>query len=1093
MAPQRGRGTLRDEVNAFPVQAAKVQPPPLRDDILARDRLLDWLHAKIHQRLVLVIAEAGYGKTTLLADFATRTRLRTLWYRLDEDDRDWVTVMHHLVAAGREHDAGFAPRTAGMLSDTGVAGPSREAVVDAYLRELPSIADHGLILILDDFHLVDESADVKAIAKELLARAPERVSIVIASRRTPTIPIARLRAAGEVAELRTDDLRFDANETARLFSETYKRPLEPDVLRDLSARTEGWAASLQLVQAALRDRSPLEIRRFVRNLTGADQELYDYLAEEVVGDLPDDLQQFLMRTSILQVVTPELAEIVTGLSAADVRRLTTLAERYSLLSRRGSVQRDHLRYHPLVRDFLEDRLEREDGRQSITDLHRTVAEATESNDWRTACYHYSVIGDTAAIGRTIDGAVEEIIARGDVSIADAFLGSAVSPGTPGIEAIRSRSELRRGLLTQALERALATRDTNPDSSVALTTLASIAFNVGAFDLAESTARQLADLSTDDERGLLATALVALVRVSVDAGLDSSLSRLSDLRRSQQTRGDFAYEATTLLNMAVIHKVQGDTVRALATTDAAMGLIASDRHSVAMAAIRSVRAWALAHNGDLAASRIAYQEALADVEEAGRGEPILEACEIETWYGSEDRALALLEDAEPYVTRLDALEQMYLTYAAQLAIRRRDVDKAVELVEKFRIGEVGLVVAGMAQQLSIKCHLAFLRSDSTAKGLAGRAIELARGQGAHLWTELDRLWLDTEPGSDGLNRTIERLALVDPAYLSIAAERIVDCFDRIGPAALAIVEKEVASRPERWRARLREEVDEGKSGAILASRLLEIVGETEDVVRLRRFSRKARRHADPQLGKALARRLAPLVTVEDQGRVAVRIGTRHVEGTAIRRKVLTLMCYLITRPRSSATRDEVLDTLWPEFEPTVALNSLNQTVYFLRRVFEPAYREDTSPGYVRHESDVVWLDRQLVRSRSQRCVDFIKGLPPRPSPEQVAELVATYQGLFALDFAYEDWAVAYRESLHSAFLQVVERAVAEDSATGHFERGITVARRVLSIDPNAEQVELSLLRMLRVSGAHAAAAEQYAHYAHALRESLGIEPPPLDAL
>ena len=169
------------------------------------------------------------------------------------------------------------------------------------------------------------------------------------------------------------------------------------------------------MQAALRDRSPLEIRRFVRNLSGADQELYDYLAEEVIGDLPDDLQQFLMRTSILQVVTPDLAGIVTALPAPEVRRLTTQAERYSLLSRRGSEQRDHLRYHPLVRDFLEDRLERESGgRDAITALHRTVAEASETGDWRTACYHYSVIGDTAAIGRTIDGAVEEIIARGDV-------------------------------------------------------------------------------------------------------------------------------------------------------------------------------------------------------------------------------------------------------------------------------------------------------------------------------------------------------------------------------------------------------------------------------------------------------------------------------------------------------------------------------------------------------------------------------------------------------------------------------------------------------------------------------------------------------
>jgi two-component SAPR family response regulator len=108
-------------------------------------------------------------------------------------------------------------------------------------------------------------------------------------------------------------------------------------------------------------------------------------------------------------------------------------------------------------------------------------------------------------------------------------------------------------------------------------------------------------------------------------------------------------------------------------------------------------------------------------------------------------------------------------------------------------------------------------------------------------------------------------------------------------------------------------------------------------------------------------------------------------------------------------------------------------------------------------------------------------------------VAMYQGPFALDFAYEDWAVTYRDALHASYLHVVETAVAGDSATGHFDRGISLARRVLAIDPEAEHVELSLLRMLRLSGAHAAAAEQYAHYSHVLRESLGMEPPPLDAL
>ena len=105
----------------------------------------------------------------------------------------------------------------------------------------------------------------------------------------------------------------------------------------------------------------------------------------------------------------------------------------------------------------------------------------------------------------------------------------------------------------------------------------------------------------------------------------------------------------------------------------------------------------------------------------------------------------------------------------------------------------------------------------------------------------------------------------------------------------------------------------------------------------------------------------------------------------------------------------------------------------------------------------------------------------------------YTGRFALDFEYEDWAAPYRDSLHASYLQVVERALAADLGTGHFDRGIRVARRALDVDPGAEPVEVSLLRLYRASGAHAAAAEQYAHYATTLREQLGIEPPPLESL
>ena len=277
-------------------------------------------------------------------------------------------------------------------------------------------------------------------------------------------------------------------------------------------------------------------------------------------------------------------------------------------------------------------------------------------------------------------------------------------------------------------------------------------------------------------------------------------------------------------------------------------------------------------------------------------------------------------------------------------------------------------------------------------------------------------------------------------------------------------------------------------------MLEYIGDRSDIARLRGFAKRQRKvRGASGLGRRLSRQLADRVMVEDQGRVAIVIGDREVSGSSFRRKVLALLCYLLTRSEMSSTRDQVLEGLWPDMDPADALNSLNQTVYFLRRVIEEDYVDDLSPGYVHHESDLIWLDPELITSRSNQCRALMKSFPATPSTDQVADLVAAYRGRFALDFEYEEWAAPYRDWLHASYLEIVERAVTDDLETGHFERGIHLARQVLDVDPSAEQVELSLLRLYRASGAHAAAAEQYTHYASAMREQLGLEPPPLESL
>jgi two-component system, LytTR family, response regulator len=244
---------------------------------------------------------------------------------------------------------------------------------------------------------------------------------------------------------------------------------------------------------------------------------------------------------------------------------------------------------------------------------------------------------------------------------------------------------------------------------------------------------------------------------------------------------------------------------------------------------------------------------------------------------------------------------------------------------------------------------------------------------------------------------------------------------------------------------------------------------------------------------LARRLAPRFHIHDLGRVEIVAGGVATPATSVRRKVLAMLCYLLTRPHFSATRDEVIDALWPELSPDVAINSLNQTVYFLRRVFEPAYVEDLSAGYVHHSSDVLWLDPELISSQSSRCMKLLDSLGGELDPEVVGRLSDEYTDRFALDFAYEEWAVPFRTSLHVGYLQVVEAAVTRDMATGHEDRAIDLARKALDRDPGVESLELALVRLYRTTGAHSAAAEQYAHYASVLKEDLGIEPPPLSSL
>lgn len=1080
-----GRGGPIGAMSDYPVQLEKVQPPPLREDILARNRLLDWLAVKVHNRVVLVTAEAGYGKTTLLADFARRSRVLVLWYRLDRGDRDWAGFIAHLVAAVRRHAPSFGALTTSLIRETGASAPPLESVLDTFIRELTDLPPEPAALVLDDFHLVEDAADIRDIVRQLLERAPERLTFIFASRRTPPVRLARLRSLGEVAEIVTDDLRFDHDETQRLFRDAYSMTIEPTLVTELSRRTEGWAASLHLVRTALHDRDASQVRAFIRSLTGAEGHLYDYLAEEVVGDLPDELQTFLMRTSLLDRVDLVLAPVAAGLSPDETHRLIDEAERVGLFGRQPGPIRA-ARAHPLVRDFLQVRLARSITADELQQLHRSIAAAAEPVDWRVAVHHYIAGGLHVAARRVLSASVESILATGAYSAAEEAaraLEEGVQTGSVGVEIVGSRVALRAGDLVLALQKARAAAELEPSSDIAIWNAAMVMLSVGALDEMAEYASRLLTMDTVPFRRLSAAAIVAGVDSSVRGDLGHAEALFLATVEIASRAGHVHFVGVAFVNAALIRRAAGDAPVALDYAERAISALSQTSSGIELVSANLLRAWALAHMGRMDEARLDI-EALA-ASPVRTLEFASEAADIEALYGDVRRAVALLRPFEHQLDPGTDMGEQALMTAASMELVLGHLEKASASIAQLARGRKSSNPGVEARRQIIDGLCALLMGDPTATTRLEQAAKQADAQGAHLWSRV--AW--TAIGS-ALSSDSRSLLDFEPAYLSMAAEAVVRHLPPTGEV-LEAIEAEAKRRPDRWRSPLRMRLAVGDSGAEPAARLLEEIGESDDVAPLRAFAR--RRHGGASaLGRRLARRIAPHVWVGDLGNVELEVGDRHVPGTEVRRKVLALLTFLVTRPSFRAQREEVLDALWPDVEPESALNSLNQTVYFLRRVFEPNYVEDLSPGYVGQTTDSIWLDTELVAAESRTVRSSIREAVDSGLPHKAKRAVALYRGAFATDFLYEEWSARYRESLHASYLQLVEGSLRANIERGDFNDGIEIAQLAAELEPESDGIQVALVRLYRLAGAHAAAAEQYGRYVAVMRD-LGLDAAPLDEL
>ena len=381
--------SLQETVVPTPLLETKLYLPRPRGGLVARPRLSQRLDRGAASKLMLVSAPAGFGKTTLLAEWlavgrAVPTEERSVaWLSLDEGDNNAGTFWTYFIAALRTVAPGVGAGALTLLQES--QPPPIQTVLTSLLNDLGSIGS-DLVLVLDDYHVVD-ARDVQDAMAFLLDHLPPQLHLVIASRADPALPLARLRARGELVETRAADLRFTPEEAAAYLNGMMGLQLTATDVTALEERTEGWIAALQLAALSMQGRD--DVTGFIAGFTGDDRYIVDYLAEEVLQRQPGQVRDFLLHTSLLGRLNGPLCDAVTGQGGG--KAMLEALDRGNLFLVALDDRRRWYRYHHLFADVLRARLA-EESPDLVDVLHRRASDWFAENDERSEAIRHAVEG-----------------------------------------------------------------------------------------------------------------------------------------------------------------------------------------------------------------------------------------------------------------------------------------------------------------------------------------------------------------------------------------------------------------------------------------------------------------------------------------------------------------------------------------------------------------------------------------------------------------------------------------------------------------------------------------------------------------------------
>ncbi len=1046
-----------------PPAITKILLPSKRTHLLHRPRLVNFLHEHIDRKLLLVSASAGYGKTSLLIDFAHETPLPVCWYSLDASDADPKIFLQYLIASVRHAFPKFGSRTLGLLENISLTRDV-EVIVGALVTEIYENIPGYFVLVLDDYHAVEESEPVNRILDTFLRLLPENAHLILASRTLPSkLTLTRLTARQEIAGLGVNDLRFTVEEIRTLVKQNYQTDLSDTQANQLAETSEGWITGILLTTHTLWRGLFQDLVR----LQGSPSHVFNYLASEVFAQQSLELQKFLLDTSIFDELAPEMCDALV--QARNSTETLLLIEQKNLFVVRLEQADAWYRYHHLFQEFLQSRARASDP-ERWHDLNRRAAElyaARALPDRAIAHYLKAELFDDAA--RVIENIAQATFDTGHLTTLARWIDALppeVLDAHPNLIVARAMIFSEAGNQNRALEfyaqasKLFEKQGDNNGIGKALVHQAVALRFLGRYQEAIDVCKQALGLLDMNQTEEIARAHRSMGASCILLGnLNTALEELEAALRLYELRNDST-------RVAWLHHELGVAYRMIGNEEA-------QKHFR-----QALEYWQHANNAVGLASTLnsvgvgyhrqgKYTQAIETLEQAHKqahqaGHLRLEAYTLaslgDVYRDQNDYAHAQDTYRTAYDIAVRIGDGFIVTFTltalgelgrllGELEIANSLLHQAVEQAESHRSSyELGLTMTALGilscqrgnadAALSHLTHAVKLLDRSDAKRDSARAhIHLA-----HVYF-------------------LEHKRQLAKQHLRITAERGKDlCEDQFiladGERLLPVIKYSIAQQVAKdYFAPVLRKI---KTLAVTPAQAPRIPT------------------VEPQL---------PQLEVRAFGTAQVSIDGRLItksDWDSVIAKELFL--FLLAHPQG-LRKEQIFGALWADTPPAQANGIFHSTAYRIRRAL--------SPTILVYENGLYRVNPANCRSDVEQFTQLIDQGNNAPTDDErirfYRDVIALYHGDYFED-SYGEWCMPLRDELQKKYLNALS-ALAEYYDRHDQSQALELYQKILQRDPYREDIYRALIRFQAKSGDKAGALRTYQQCVQMLQTEMGISPSP----